>query len=409
MSLRTPLLTMLALALGSALVFYLFERQLSRAWFAFGVHPDVISSVERARDDQKRLAQLDPAQEASYRRRFDEVQRLLARLRVLEYSRQQIARRYEMALLGLVIGITVLSGSAYAWRQTRQERRLARLQAALGELAAGRTDVHVGERGSDLFGRIARMVEETSRRMARDRRRLASLENLSAWQEAARRHAHEMRTPLAAARLELARLRDLRLDAVDRAAAEEELARLRHSVEQELERLSVFTQRFTSFARLPQPAPARHDLARLAGEFAALFAAAWPELTLQLELPAGPVVAFVDPEMLRQVLVNLGDNSAHALREAGRQGTLALTPALFAEWAALDVADDGPGVAVALRAQLFAPYVTSRRIGEGMGLGLAIARKILLDHGGDLELVQTGSAGTTFRLLFPRAPAEEAA
>jgi C4-dicarboxylate-specific signal transduction histidine kinase len=72
------------------------------------------------------------------------------------------------------------------------------------------------------------------------------------------------------------------------------------------------------------------------------------------------------------------------------------------------VADDGPGVAPDLRGRLFEPYTTSRRIGEGMGLGLAIARKILLDHGGDLELLAASAAGTTFRLHL-RLAAEGAA
>ncbi len=56
----------------------------------------------------------------------------------------------------------------------------------------------------------------------------------------------------------------------------------------------------------------------------------------------------------------------------------------------LDVADDGPGVAPEIRGRIFEPYTTTRKIGEGMGLGLAICRKILLDHGGDLELVGGG-------------------
>ena len=71
----------------------------------------------------------------------------------------------------------------------------------------------------------------------------------------------------------------------------------------------------------------------------------------------------------------------------------------------LDVADDGPGVDEAVRGRLFEPYTTSRGIGEGMGLGLAISKKILLDHGGDLELVASSAAGTTFRLTLPPPPA----
>src|SRR5690606_35503930 len=96
---RVPLLALLALALGSALLFHLFQHQLSRAWFAFGVHPDVVTALERSRDDAKRLAALDPAAAEAYRREFDERQRLVERLRVLEVSRAAIVRRYELALV----------------------------------------------------------------------------------------------------------------------------------------------------------------------------------------------------------------------------------------------------------------------------------------------------------------------
>ena len=53
-----------------------------------------------------------------------------------------------------------------------------------------------------------------------------------------------------------------------------------------------------------------------------------------------------------------------------------------------------------IRPRLFEPYTTSRDIGQGMGLGLAISKKILLDHGGDLDLVASTSEGTTFRLTL---------
>jgi C4-dicarboxylate-specific signal transduction histidine kinase len=405
LSQRTALLTLRALAIASAVVFHLVERKLSRAWFAFGVHPDVVAAVERSRDDQKRLARLDPAHEAEYHRAFEERQRLLARLRVLELSRRQIVRRYEVALLAVVVGIIVLSGAGAMLRQSRQEARLLALQAALGDHAAGRADVRVaGEaRRGDLVGRIAAMVEATSRLMARDRRRLASLENLSAWQEAARRHAHEIRTPLAAARLELARLGDL-APAGPQPATRVGLVALQESLSQELDRLAAFTREFTSFARLPSPSPQRRDLGPLVEELGTLFASAWPELAVRVLPPGRPLAVLVDAEMLRQVLVNLADNSAHALRERGARGTLTLSFPAVTEGVALDVADDGPGIAADLVGRLFEPYTTSRRIGEGMGLGLAISRKILLDHGGDLELLATSPAGTTFRLLFPRAP-----
>jgi signal transduction histidine kinase len=82
-------------------------------------------------------------------------------------------------------------------------------------------------------------------------------------------------------------------------------------------------------------------------------------------------------------------------------GSASFTLTVRDGWVALSVADDGPGVAEAVRARLFEPYATTRRVGEGMGLGLAISRKILLDHGGDLELASSSAAGSVFRLLLP--------
>lgn len=400
--------TILALLAAAALLFYLFERELAGAWFTFGVHPEVTGLLELSLADQKRLAREDPAHAALYRRRFDATEALLGRLRILELSRGEILRRYEAVLLGLFAGILALGSATYALRERRQTVRLTRLQQALGELAAGVTDVRVGERREgwerrDSIGRIAAMIEATSRAISRDRRRLASLENLSVWQEAARRQAHEMRTPLTAARLELDRLGDL-LGAA-RNVDDREPGRLVESARAEIERLGRLTQTFTAFARLPEPALVKRDLTPFLAEYVATFAAAWPNLALVFfEAERRSVVAAFDPEMVRQVLVNLCDNSALALLAANAEhGTVTFTLGREGEWTLLTVADDGPGVAAAIRPRLFEPYVTSRRVGEGMGLGLAISRKILLDHGGDLELARESGAGmgAVFRLLFP--------
>jgi signal transduction histidine kinase len=272
-------------------------------------------------------------------------------------------------------------------------------------LSAGQEDLEIGDRGRDTLGRIAGMIEETSRAMARDRKRLAYLKNLSLWQETARRHAHEMRTPLTAARLELSRLTRL-LEGEE----QEEARQVAGSVGEELERLGRFTQQFTSFARLPQPRQTVHDLGAVVEEFVGTFASAWPNLTLRFEPPAGPLPAALDRDMLRQVLVNLCDNSSLALRASGDgNGAVTLRPGEAGRNVLLDVADDGPGIPPEIRPRVFEPYVTTRQVGEGMGLGLAISKKILLDHGGDLELAGSSGAGTTFRLTFPRRVEDAAA
>lgn len=397
----------------AVLLFHAFQRQLTGAFFAFALHPEAMALLEQSREDQRLLATLDPESRDAYRQRFDEVQRLVQRMKILEHNREELARRYEQVLLALFLGTIALATGSVLWQRRRDEDRLERLRLALADLAAGRTDLHLGKLGGGTLGRIAGMVEETSRRMARDRRRLRSLENLSAWQEAARRHAHEMKTPLTGARLELERL-DGMVGTPDQRDEARDAVR---SVRQELERLGRFTREFTSFARLPRPSLGQVDLAELVSAFVDAFAGAWDNL--RLELPAsdgdgaiepGPRV-LADRDMLRQVLVNLCDNSSLALAsrepasDGAEPGRIAFSWGVDGDQAWLEVADDGPGVDPSLAERIFEPYVTTRTIGEGMGLGLAICRKILLDHGGDLELVRDGRPGAVFRLGLPTAEA----
>ncbi len=396
MSLRGTVAVLVALLIAAGLLFEVCARQLSGAWFTFGVHPEVMRQLETSLADQKRLAALDPRAAGAYRRRFAILASLLGRLRILEYNRDEVTGRYRDALLAVFGALALVGGALYLASRARQLRRLARLSSAL----------------------------------ERDRRRLASLENLSAWQEAARRHAHEMRTPLTAARLDLARLHSLLADGAAPSAGEaaaaggtlagtaggsggrEQQRALAESVLQDLDRLGRFTHAFTSFARLPRPRLERHDLAAFLAEFVTHFGGAWPNLALVVETAAPPpAVAAFDRDMLRQVLVNLCDNGSQALAAApGRAGAMSFALGGAPDgWVTLDAADDGPGIPATVLPRLFEPYVTTRRVGEGMGLGLAISRKILLDHGGDLELLRSSAAGSVFRLLLPGAAAVEGA
>ena len=403
---KPPLLGVLVLILVAGAIFLAFERHLAGAWFALGIHPEVFDALEQSLDDQKSLADHEPEARTTYRQRFEEVQTLLQRLRILELNRSGLVDRYQALLLLAFLGTVALVIARQVIHQRRQEVRLARLRAALADLAEGRTDITLDETRRDTIGRIAAMVERTSRVMARDRRRLKALENLSAWQEAARRHAHEMRTPLTGARLELTRLDGL----LEEEALEkgDELRQVARSAHQEIERLSRFAQEFTSFARLPRPAPRLALLSTLSEEFVATYEMAWANLTLETSPPptSEPEV-LVDRDLLRQVLVNLCDNSSLAL--GSDRGTMRLELTLEEQRLVLDVHDDGPGIENTIQSRLFEPYTTTRGIGQGMGLGLAISKKILLDHGGDLELLSTSPSGTTFRLTLPRPTAESSA
>ena len=172
-----------------------------------------------------------------------------------------------------------------------------------------------------------------------------------------------------------------------------DVQRAAESVFEELDRLARFTREFSSFAAVAAPVLRNEELNHLVAEFCTTFANAWPGVALRF-VEGANVTVMVDRDMLRQVLANLCTNSAKA---GARSVTFAV------KGAEIDVTDDGAGIPESIRPRIFDPYITTRKVGEGMGLGLAISRKILLDHGGDLTLAETSAGRTTFRLTLVRA------
>lgn len=401
MTWRATLGAVTLMAAAAVALFWIFQRQIAGPAPAFHLPAEILPALEESLEDQKRLADLEPAAEARYRARFDELGTTVGRLRILEHNRERLERRYELLLLGLLAASVALATAYLAFRHSRYAPRLDRVRAAVSRLAGGSGPVEIGDRGHDAVGRIARMIEAASVDITRDRRRLRALRNLSRWQEAARRHAHEMRTPLGGATLTLDRLR-----AVAERCEPDRRRQLDTGLENlnaELDRLGGFTEQFASFARLRPPELRQEVLGDLLGEFMTTYEAAWPNLKLEVSGDRR-LVAAVDRDMIRQVLANLCDNSSKALGET--QGVVRFALESRGAEARLLVSDDGPGIPPTVRERLFEPYTTTRKVGEGMGLGLAISLKILLDHGGDLELLDSSATGTTFALSLPLGPSK---
>jgi signal transduction histidine kinase len=117
----------------------------------------------------------------------------------------------------------------------------------------------------------------------------------------------------------------------------------------------------------------------------------------------------VNRRKLSQVLLNLLVNSADAMQEAGTAKPWVLIAARRLDGQIqIAVQDNGPGISADVAAHLFEPFVTSKPIGKGTGLGLALSREYVMSFGGKLELQPSG-AGARFSILLPlRSPASAA-
>jgi two-component system nitrogen regulation sensor histidine kinase NtrY len=397
---RRAAAVVLLISAASSLFFLAYALRLSSLVSAgLTAHREIEAELRQSLADQRQLAHLDPHSAPEYHRRFDATATLLRRLRVVEINREALTRHIEELIVAAVALLLASALALYLFERRGREQRLVRVESAVAALSRGEAVAELDDRRRDAIGRIASAVVRSSRIATADRQRIRYLEHLSAWQEAARRHAHEIRTPLTAIRMEVDRLTSaLQTEDSDNRA---EVESARASILSEIRQLTEFTRNFTSFAAIPAPKMQRLDLSRLIAEFAVTFGNAWPNLRLHVGHAESGAFVNADADMIRRVLVNLAANSSQAAN--GRGGTVTFEVRHEQNSRSIYVSDDGPGLPSGIRSRLFEPYTTSRGIGQGMGLGLAISKKILLDHGGDLHLIDPTSGGTTFRLSLPEA------
>jgi signal transduction histidine kinase len=226
-------------------------------------------------------------------------------------------------------------------------------------------------------------------------RRTLRAERLAAVGTLAAGLAHEVRNPLNSATLQLQVLRR-RIEKGNTAPAG--LIPVVDIVHDEIRRLERLVNDFLAFAR---PSPLQVAPADLAGLVQSVVVQVHPELEqvdvqLQLEL-GGQVMVEVDPERLRQVLLNLMRNALEAM-DAG--GTLTVRTRLTDPegFASVEIQDTGPGIDV--DAPIFDAFYTTKE--AGTGLGLAIVHRIIEEHGGQIS-VESTPGRTVFRLRLPCA------
>jgi len=307
------------------------------------------------------------------------------------------------------LGLEAFDPAKEHWKTVAALPRLGRLPVLLAAVQEANRGVQEELRlGGEGGGRPVRAILEPLQgggvlAVLEDLSALAQAEKRAAWQEVARRMAHEVKNPLTPIQLTAQRLlrrsREGRLDP----ASVQEGAEL---ILAEVSSLSRLVDSFSRFARLPVPQPSPCDPADLLRQVAALYGPNHPEIQWELRLPGEPVSALWDGDMVKRALVNLVDNALAATEALGSgslaeaKGSIQLSLAAEGEALRFAVADNGGGVPEADRERLFEPYFSTKR--KGTGLGLAIVRRIAQDHGGEVRY-EPLEPGSRFSLVLPRA------
>lgn len=284
-------------------------------------------------------------------------------------------------IMGLVICIPFGLGAGF-WLSRVVTKPLGSIAQAAREVARGNFSVraHIGQSHGELAELVSDFNQMTDALQGLERERRSTAAAMS----------HELRTPLTVLR---ARLHAICDDVIP--ANPEEFARLLEQVEH-LGRLvdDVHTLSLADAGRLslhPEPL----DLAEAARRVVSAYQSRLEESSLNAILlaPPSPVLAWADPDRVRQILDNLIEN---ALRYATGASRVEIALRRDGDWAVLTVSDDGPGLPADVMAHLFERFHradSSRSRGTGgSGLGLTIVKMLSVQQGGDVH-VDAGAAG----------------
>ncbi len=238
---------------------------------------------------------------------------------------------------------------------------------------------------------------------------LLRAQKAAAWQEVARRIAHEIKNPLTPIQLSAQRLTrylEKRAESGDTTPRDPELNRLVEEssrlIEREVGTLAALVNEFSQFVRFPSAKFDSADINNIVREAIEVFSGRLDGITLSTNFTAQAPAIRADAPLLRSVIVNLIDNAAEALESSPVKNiTVETRSKSDLDSVEIIVSDTGHGISPQDKDKLFLPHFSTKD--RGTGLGLAIAARIVAEHGGGLRVEDNSPVGSRFILELPAA------
>jgi two-component system, NtrC family, nitrogen regulation sensor histidine kinase NtrY len=311
----------------------------------------------------------------------------------------------------------VVKGAAY-----KTLRALLRKSSVLGPVLRN-IEIDLQGRTLHVAATVTPLVDSSEQRtgwviVLDDLTELLRAEKMAAWQEVARRLAHEIKNPLTPIQLSaermLHRYRQISLPArvagAQEKAGSDPLAAFDRLLEEcvqtiirEADALKNLVDEFSSFARLPEVRLEDADLHRVLESALSLYNGRIQDIRVERIFdPALPVMR-LDAGQMKRVFINLFDNALEAMSDNTRPKVLRIRTSHNTQQhaARVEISDTGRGFPTEYQDSLFLPYFSTRR--GGTGLGLAIVRQVVSDHQGQVRAEPNVPLGTTIVIDLPLA------
>ena len=328
----------------------------------------------------------------------------------LESEASYVSSFYLFAYITLLLAVIVIALALGIVVARRVTRRVVVLAQATRKVGQGDLTIEIPTDEKDEVAELTHAFNTMVRDIRSSRDRIEYLQRIGAWQEIARRLAHEIKNPLTPIQLAVQEVHKKYQG--DDPRFRRTLDDAKSIVEEEVRTLRRLVSEFSEFARLPVPAVGPAELGGLVREWTRTMepaslalesqrggSKALDFIALETRVPDEPLDVMLDPMMLRRSLDNLVRNAVQAIAEKGEGGHIVVEAHRDGDDALLEVRDDGPGVPAKSRERIFDPYFTTKS--EGTGLGLAIVKKVVLEHGGSISCGVAKEGGAAFRIRLP--------
>ncbi len=211
---------------------------------------------------------------------------------------------------------------------------------------------------------------------------------------------HEIRNPLSSIGLNTEMLQDFFLDI--HSNDKDEILSILSTITNEVDRLSDITEEYLVYARHPDPKPSREDLISILEQLIDFHSWEWSTHAIDVSLTLTPsnltqAIAHVDPNQLRQALLNLLKNAVEA---SPPESTIEVELVDADESWAIHIRDEGKGLAPEHMDRLFEPFFTNKE--QGTGLGLPMTLQIIEQHHGLLSAKNNPNKGACFTIELPK-------
>jgi len=297
---------------------------------------------------------------------------------------------YVLAFMIVSLGVALLAN----WLT----RPLRLLQKQFMQIGLNRQDNSIVYNKKDEIGLLISAYNDMLVKLHQSAEKLAQSEREGAWKEMARQVAHEIKNPLTPMKLSIQHVQRLMETNPEEAAMH--MKRITTVLLEEIDALSHIATEFSNFSQLPAPKAVEIEMTSFIRSVLPLYAAN-AKIKITFTTSVEKVFVQADKDQMLRVLNNLVNNAVQALADK-EDGQISMALTVEETKVVISVADNGVGIDEALKPKIFQPNFSTKSYGTG--LGLAMCKRIIEQHGGTIWFESVAAVGTTFYFTLNGKP-----